>query len=76
MGIREEEVVQRLHEKFENAMIQAFDLNGEGKNFEISILHESFKNMNRVQQHQAVMAVFSKELKSGEIHALKIQTSY
>ncbi len=69
----EEEVNQRLQEKYPNAQIQVHDMTGAGSNFQVYIKSESFKDLSRVKRHQEVMSVFDAELKSGEVHALTIK---
>lgn len=64
----------RLHERFPNAEINVADpYQTGGSKVEITIKEPALKELNRVKQHQAVMAVFQSELTSGEIHALTIK---
>lgn len=65
---------ERLQQTYPDAAIEVFDLNGQGSYYEVTVETGAFKGMNRVQQHQAVMAVFQAELKTGEVHALSIKT--
>ena len=70
----EEQVLERLKEKYPEAEIQASDMTGTGSNFQIYIKSPEFEKLTRVQRHQAVMSCFSAELESGEVHALAIKT--
>lgn len=65
---------KRLAEAYPDGAVDAFDLTGDGDHFEVSVESKAFKGLSRIQQHQAVMAVFQAELKTGEVHALSIKT--
>lgn len=65
---------QRLSQAYPNETVEVFDLTGTQDHYEVYVESEKFKGLNRVQQHQAVMAVFAPELKTGEVHALSIRT--
>ena len=65
---------QRLATTYPDGSIDVVDLTGGGDHWEVSIESDAFKGMSRIQQHQAVMAVFGPELKTGEVHALSIRT--
>lgn len=69
-----EEVEQRLKAAYPDCELAVIDMTGGGSNFDVRIASNSFEGKSRVKQHQEVMAVFSKELESGEIHALAIKT--
>jgi stress-induced morphogen len=64
----------RLKTAYPDGQIEVFDLTGTGNHFEVSVESSLFKGMNRIKQHQSVMAVFQAELKTGEVHALSIKT--
>ncbi len=64
----------RLQTAYPDGQIEVFDLTGTENHYEVSVETIAFKGMNRVKQHQAVMAVFQDELKTGEVHALSIKT--
>ncbi|PIS11584.1 MAG: BolA family transcriptional regulator, partial [Bdellovibrio sp. CG10_big_fil_rev_8_21_14_0_10_47_8] len=59
---------------YPDAEIEVFDLTGTGDHWEVSVSTQAFQGLNRIQQHQAIMAVFGPELKTGEVHALAIKT--
>lgn len=65
---------KRLSEAYPDGQVEVFDLTGGGDHFEVSVASKAFQGLSRIQQHQAVMAVFQAELKTGEVHALSIKT--
>lgn len=65
---------ERLEKHYPESSIEVFDLTGTQDHYEVSVESSLFNSMSRVQQHQHVMACFSVELKSGEVHALSIKT--
>lgn len=69
-----ETLKKRLQETFLDGKIQVHDLTGGEDHFQVSVESKTFKGLTRIQQHQKVMSVFEPELKSGEIHALSLQT--
>lgn len=69
-----EALKKRLCEVYPDGSVEVYDLTGGGDHYEVMIESQAFKGLSRIQQHQAVMAVFSNELKSGEVHALSIKT--
>ena len=64
----------RLQNAYPDAIIEVLDLTGTEDHWEVYVESQTFKGLSRVQQHQAVMAVFEPELKTGEVHALSIRT--
>ncbi len=64
----------RLQNAYPGALVDVLDLTGTQDHWEVYIESPDFKGMSRIQQHQAVMAVFGPELKTGEVHALSIRT--
>ncbi len=70
----QEEITARLKSTYPDANIEVFDLTGAGNHWEVSIATKAFQGLSRIQQHQAVMAVFGPELKTGEMHALSLKT--
>ena len=72
--MKEEYLETKIQERFPDCDVVAMDLTGGGDHWEVRIASKEFKEMSRVQRHQAVMAVFDAELKSGELHALSIKT--
>jgi stress-induced morphogen len=70
-----QEMKQKLMQAFPDAALELEDLSGNGGKVQVEITSAAFNPLNRVQQHQAVMAVFQPELQSGELHALVIKTN-
>lgn len=64
----------RLASAYPDGNIEVVDLTGTQDHWEVSIESTAFTGLNRIQQHQHVMAVFAPELKTGEVHALSIKT--
>ena len=64
----------RLQNAYPDASVEVVDLTGTQDHWEVLVESQAFKGMSRIQQHQAVMAVFAPELKTGEVHALSIKT--
>lgn len=69
-----ETMKQRLSSAYPDGAVEVFDLTGTQDHYEVSVESKKFLGLSRVQQHQQVMAVFSEELKTGEVHALSIKT--
>jgi stress-induced morphogen len=72
--MNEEYIENKIQERFPECDVVVMDLTGGGDHWEVRIAAKEFKELNRVQRHQAVMAVFDAELKTGELHALSIKT--
>ena len=67
-------IKQRLESAFPGDKVEVTDLTGTADHYEVIIESDQFKGLTRIKQHQKVMAVFAPELKTGEVHALSIQT--
>lgn len=65
---------KRLETAFPQAVVDVVDLTGTEDHYEVFVKSSQFEGMSRIEQHQTVMKVFDKELKSGEVHALSIRT--
>jgi stress-induced morphogen len=72
--MNQEQITARLKSTYPDASIEVFDLTGAGNHWEVNIATKAFQGLSRIQQHQAVMAVFGPELKTGEMHALSLKT--
>jgi stress-induced morphogen len=68
------EMESRLKEVYPQSQVVVMDLTGTQDHFEVRISEPSFMGLTRIQQHKKIMEVFSKELSSGEVHALAIKT--
>lgn len=69
-----DEMKERLIGRFPDAQVKLADMTGGGDHIILEIACAEFSGMPRIRQHQAVMAVFDEELKSGKLHALSIQS--
>ncbi len=67
------EMEEQLRQAYPSAQVAVIDLTGTENHYEVRISTPQLNTMNRIAQHQAIMSVFDKELKSGEIHALTIK---
>lgn len=68
------EMNTRLTTAYPDGTVEVVDLTGTEDHWEVSVESAKFAGLNRIQQHQHVMAVFGPELKTGEVHALSIKT--
>ncbi len=72
--MNQDQMRERILNTYPDAAVEVFDLTGGQNHWEVAVETEAFQGLNRIQQHQAVMAVFAAELKTGEVHALSIKT--
>jgi stress-induced morphogen len=70
----QEMMKERLVKAYPDGLVEVFDLTGTQDHWEVYVESTAFAGMSRIQQHQAVMAAFGPELKTGEVHALSIKT--
>ncbi len=69
-----EQMKTRLETAYPGDAIEVVDLTGTHDHYQVMITSNAFRGLSRIQQHKHVMNVFSEELKTGEVHALTIQT--
>lgn len=69
-----EQMRQRLIQAFPGDPVEVRDLTGTENHFEVFVQSAVFQGLSRIEQHQKVMAPFAEELKTGEVHAMKIRT--
>jgi stress-induced morphogen len=69
-----DQMKKRLEECFPESKVDVLDLTGTSDHWEVFVESQQFQGLNRIQQHQKVMACFGPELKTGEVHALSIKT--
>jgi len=74
MPITAPEIEQLLRESFPDAVIEV--QGDDGAHFAASVIDESFKGKNRVQQQRAVYAALKGKMDGshGELHALALTT--
>lgn len=64
------ELTQRILAKFPDAQIET---QGENCSFELLVVSEGFNGQRPLKRQQAILALFSEELKSGKLHALGVK---
>ncbi len=69
-----EQLKERLEKKYTDGQVTVIDLTGTHDHYEVHVESNQFAGLSRIQAHQHVMATFSDELKTGEVHALSIKT--
>lgn len=69
-----DQIEKRLKLTFPQGDIAVIDLTGTQNHYQVSVSAPDFKGLSRIEQHQRVMAAFSAELATGEVHALAIKT--
>ncbi len=68
------EMKTRLEKAYPGDPVEVVDLTGTHDHYQVMITSNEFRGLSRIQQHKHVMGVFADELKTGEVHALTIQT--
>ena len=69
-----EQMKHRLEMAFPQSHVDVRDLTGTEDHYEVIVRSGVFSGLSRMERHQKVMAVFTEELKTGEVHALTIKT--
>ncbi len=72
--LNEDFFVIRIQAQFPDSDVVAMDMTGGGDHWEVRVASSAFKELSRIQRHQAIMGLFNDELKSGLLHALSIKT--
>ena len=73
MPMESSEIERLIKEAFPDATVEIQDLRGDGDHYAASVVSESFRGMNRVQQQRAVYAALEGRM-GGELHALALTT--
>lgn len=68
-----DEVKQRIEGAIPGAQAEVVDLTGGGDHFRATVIAPEFADLNRLEQHRRVYAVFGPEI-GGPIHALSLET--
>lgn len=68
-----EQMEARIRQAYPDCDVAVIDTNGNEDHYDIRIATAALKDLTRIKQHQAVMSLFSTELKTGEVHALQIR---
>ena len=65
-----------IHARIAKALPDAeISVSGDGCNASVSVRSMVFIGKSRVEQQKVVLQLFSKEISSGELHALSVSTS-
>jgi len=65
-----EEITTRVRSLYPDAVV---DIEGEGCDFELFVVTDTFAGMPPLKRQQSLLNLFSPELKSGRLHALGIR---
>jgi stress-induced morphogen len=74
IAMTSDQMKSRLEKAYPGDPIEVVDLTGTHDHYQVMIVSNTFRGLTRIQQHKHVMSVFADELKTGEVHALTIQT--
>ena len=73
MPMSKTEIETHIRADFPEAEIIFQDLAGDNNHWAVTIIDESFRNLNRVQQHQKVYATLGTKM-GNELHAMSLKT--
>lgn len=74
MAMDADEIAQLIKAAMPDAQVEIEDLAGDGDHYRATVVSESFRGKNRVQQHQLVYQALGGRM-GGVLHALMLQTS-
>ncbi len=69
-----DQIKQRIQAFKEGTQAQVRDLTGTQDHIEAVVVSEAFEGVSKVAQHKMIMALFTEEMTSGEVHALSLRT--
>lgn len=69
-GMNVEEIIGRVRTLYPDAVV---DIEGEGCDFELFVITDSFDGMAPVKRQQSLLKLFTPELTDGRLHALGIR---
>jgi len=69
-GMNEAEIIGRVRTLYPDAEV---DIEGEGCDFELFVVTDSFDGMPPVKRQQSLLKLFAPELTAGRLHALGIR---
>lgn len=73
MAMSASEIESLILESLPGASVTIEDLAGDGDHYSAHIIHEAFRGLNRVQQHQLVYKSLKGRM-GNELHALALKT--
>lgn len=74
MAMEAAEIERLIREGLPDAEVAIRDLAGDGNHYAATVVSESFRGKNRVQQHQMVYAALKGQM-GGVLHALALTTN-
>lgn len=74
MPMAASEIERLIRTAIPDAQVTIRDLAGDGDHYAARVVSESFKDMSRIKQHQAVYAALGGRV-GGELHALQLETA-
>jgi stress-induced morphogen len=74
MPIPKSQLETVLKNSLPKATIEVEDLVGDNNHYRVTILDESFRGKNRIEQHRLVNGFLKNELESGQLHAMQLIT--
>jgi stress-induced morphogen len=74
MGMAAAEIEALIRTGIPDATVEITDLAGDGDHYAARVVSESFREMPRVRQHQAVYAALGGRM-GGVLHALQLTTA-
>lgn len=75
----ETQVLNKMKEKIENIIKKNIpdavcEFKGDSCNLKLQVSSEIFSTMTLINQHRTIMSLLNDEFKSGELHALSLET--
>lgn len=74
MAMSADEIETMIRAAIPDAAVEITDLAGDGDHYAARVVSESFRNVPRVKQHQAVYAALGGRM-GGVLHALQLTTA-
>jgi len=68
--MNEDDIIKRIRVLYPDA---AIDIQGEGCDFEVFVISNTFQGMPIVKRQQSILHLFAAELADGKLHALSIR---
>lgn len=68
-----EEIQERIKNAYPDSQVGVEDLTGSSNHWELQLHIPALVSASRQERHREIMSLFSKEIQSGEIHALSLK---
>ena len=72
--MKTEEIKSRILTLSDDTHTEVKDLTGTENHYQALVVSSKFEKTLKIEQHRIVFDLFKEELRSGEIHALQLQT--